>query len=349
MTLLLVYLSLALSVSFLCSIMEAVLLSTPGSSLISHSREGKKWALTLQAFKENIDRPLSAILTLNTIAHTVGAAGVGAQAVKVFGEAWFGAISAVLTLLILVLTEIIPKTVGATYWKALGRPSAALIRITILLTYPLVVASSWITSLISSGKKEGTVSREELSALADVGVEEGLLHEKEHRILKNLLLLKDVKITDVMTPRTVMATADESMTLAEFNEQKDVLCHSRIPVYSEQKDSIHGYVFRQKVFEMLAEGHRDVALSALKRPVLVVPFSAGLLSVWEMLLEKREHMVLVVDEYGGVEGLATMEDIIETVLGLEIVDEKDRIIDMQEYARQRWKQRIDRGKTTTKK
>lgn len=349
MTLLFTYLALALIVSFICSIMEAVLLSTPGSYLITRSREGAKWALTLQAYKESIDRPLSAILTLNTIAHTVGAAGVGAQAVKVFGDEWFGVISAVLTLLILVLTEIIPKTVGATFWRTLSRPVTQLIRGTMMLTYPLVIASSWITSMISSSHKEGTVSREELSALADIGVEEGLLHEKEHRILKNLLLLKDVKITDVMTPRTVMATADESISLAEFNEKRDILCHSRIPVYSDQKDSIHGYVFRQKVFEMLAEGKTEMTLKEIKRPVLVVPFSAGLLAVWEMLLEKREHMVLVVDEYGGVEGLATMEDIIETVLGLEIVDEKDKIIDMQEYARERWKRRMGNGDTPSKK
>ena len=339
MILLLFYLFLALVVSFLCSIMEAVLLSTPQSFLIVKHENGNAWAKSFVDLKTNIDKPLSAILSLNTVAHTVGAAGVGAQAVKIFGEASFGIVSAILTILILVITEIIPKTIGARYWRNLAMISSRIIQVMIIITYPLVVMSAVITKLISKNRQEQTTSREEIAALANIGADEGVFSNKEHKIIQNLLRLKNVKVTEIMTPRVVVAVADEKLYLKDFFKNKDYLKFSRIPIYSENDENITGYVFRQEVFEKLAEDQHDLKLKDVKREIVVVPNSIVLFTLWEKLLEKKEHIALIVDEYGGLDGIVTMEDIIETLLGLEIIDETDTIVDMQKYARDRWKER----------
>ena len=339
MILLLFYLFLALVVSFLCSIMEAVLLSTPQSFLIVKYENGNAWAKLFVDLKTNIDKPLSAILSLNTVAHTVGAAGVGAQAVKVFGEASFGIISAILTILILVITEIIPKTIGARYRRNLAMISSRIIKVMIIITYPLVIMSAVITKLISKKKQEQTTSREEIAALANIGADEGIFSNKEHKIIQNLLRLKNVKVTGIMTPRVVVAVADEKLSLEDFFKNKDYLKFSRIPIYSENDENITGYVFRQEVFEKLAEDQHDLKLKDVKREIVVVPNSIRLFALWEKLLEEKEHIALIVDEYGGLDGIVTMEDIIETMLGLEIIDETDTIVDMQKYARDRWKER----------
>lgn len=339
MALLFFYLFLALFISFLCSIMEAVLLSTPPSFLIAKEESGLKWAERFNNLKTNIDKPLSAILSLNTVAHTVGAAGVGAQAIEVFGASSFGIVSAILTILILVITEIIPKTIGARYWRSLAKPSSIIIRVMIFITYPLVIMSAFITKLISSEKKEQTVSREEIAALTNIGADEGVFTKKEHKIISNLLKLKNVNVSEIMTPRVVVAVADEELALKEFLNNKDYLKYSRIPIYSGDDENITGYVFRQEVFEKLAEDKHNMKLNDIKRDIVIVPNTFVLFSLWEKLLEKKEHIALIVDEYGGMDGIVTMEDIIETLLGLEIVDEKDTITDMQEYARKRWKTR----------
>ena len=339
MTLLLVYLFVALIISFLCSILEAVLLSTPHSFLMVNQDKGAVWAKSFIDHKNNIDRPLSAILSLNTVAHTVGAAGVGAEAVKVFGEAYFGVVSAVLTLLILVFTEIIPKTIGASFWRGLSKFTAYTINGLIVVTYPLVMMSAVITKMISSNDDEQTTSREEISALASIGAGEGIFSEKEHKIIQNLLRLKNVKVTQIMTPRVVMAVADEELYLKDFLIDKEYLKYSRIPIYSGNSDNITGYVFRQEVFEKLAEDEHDLQLKNLKREIVIVPNSNVLFNVWENLLESKEHIALIIDEYGGVDGIVTLEDVIETLLGLEIIDEKDTVTDMQKYARDRWKMR----------
>ncbi len=339
MALLFTYLFLALFVSFLCSITEAVLLSTPQYFLIPKQEEGKFWAKTFIDFKKDIDKPLSAILSLNTVAHTIGAAGVGAQSVEVFGEAYFGIVSAVLTMLILVLTEIIPKTIGARYWRGLAMISSRIIRGMIIITYPLVLMSAVITRIISGNKNGRSTSREEISALAKIGTHEGIFTEKEHKIIQNLLKLKNVNITEVMTPRVVTAIADENLSLKDFLKNKDYLKFSRIPIYSENSDNITGYVFRQKVFEKLAEDRHELKLKDIKRNITFLPDKIALFSAWEILLEKKEHIAMIMDEYGGIDGIVTMEDIIETLLGLEIIDEKDTISDMQKYARDRWKTR----------
>lgn len=339
MFLLLFYLFLALIVSFICSIMEAVLLSTPQSFLIVKQEDGNVWAKTFINLKTNIDKPLSAILSLNTVAHTVGAAGVGAQAVKIFGEASFGIVSAILTILILVITEIIPKTIGATYWRNLAKISSLIIKGMTIITYPLVVMSAVITKLISKKKLEQTTSREEIAALASIGADEGVFSNKEHKIIQNLLRLKNVKVTEIMTPRVVVSIADEKLYLKDFFKNKDFIKFSRIPIYSENDENISGYVLRQVVFEKLAEDQDELMLKDIKRDIVTVPNTIVLFTLWEKLLLQKEHIAIIVDEYGGLDGIVTLEDIIETLLGLEIIDETDTITDMQKYARDRWKER----------
>lgn len=334
------YLFLALFVSFICSIMESVLLSASQSYLIVEQEKGNNWAKSYIEWKtKKIDKPLSAILSLNTVAHTVGAAGVGAQAVAVFGDAYFGIVSAVLTILILVLTEIIPKTIGAKYWRSLSKISYYTIKAMIFLTYPLVIISALVSNMMSGNKKYSTTSREEIAALASLGADEGLFTDRENKIIQNILKLKNIKVTEIMTPRVVVAIAEEDLTLGDFLKNKDYLKFSRIPIYSGSVENITGYVFRETVFENLAEDKHNLKLKDIKREIVIVPYTSVIFSIWENLLEKKEHIAIVVDEFGGLDGIVTMEDIIETLLGLEIVDEKDTITDMQKFARERWEKR----------
>jgi len=339
MTLLLVYLFLALITSFLCSVVEAVLLSTPISYLKSKFENGDKDAEIMLKQKENIDKPLSAILSLNTIAHTVGAAGVGSQATIVFGEAYFGIVSAILTLLILVVTEIIPKTIGANYNKELSVISARIINGMIFITYPLVAVSSSLAILLSRNKSELTTSREEISALASIGTQEGIFADKENRIIQNLIKLKSIRISSIMTPRVVLVTANQEMTLQEFLTNKEFLHFSRIPVYRVNRDDITGYVIRSFVFEKLAEDQFDLKLKDIKREIITFHESKTVFNAWDEMLAKREHISLIIDEYGGTEGITTLEDIIESLLGFEIIDETDKVEDMQHFALERWKNR----------
>jgi CBS domain containing-hemolysin-like protein len=339
MTLLLTYLFIALFVSFLCSIMEAVLLSVPISFLKSKSELGDKNADAMISLKEDIDKPLSAILSLNTVAHTVGAAGVGAQATVIFGEAYFGLVSAILTILILVLTEIIPKTLGANYSRDLIGITSKVIKGLIFIIYPLVWLSSILTKMLSKEKSQLTTSREEISALASIGTQEGVFADKENKIIQNLIKLKGLKINTIMTPRIVVITANEEMTLQEFLKNKEFLHFSRIPIYQSNRDNITGYVFRELVFEKLAEDQFDLKLKDIKREIVVFPKNITLFDAWEELLQKKEQISLIIDEYGGMDGITTLEDIIETLLGFEIVDEKDQVDDMQQYALKRWQEK----------
>lgn len=341
MFLLFAYLSLALGVSFICSILEAVLLSTPMSFISMKEQEGAKGIARLKNQKQNIDGPISAILSLNTIAHTVGAAGVGAQAVKLFGDVYFGITSAVLTLLILVLSEIIPKTIGATYWRGLAIPSAKLINILMIICYPFVFLSEMLSKLVSTDQQESFVSREEVSAMVNEGVREGVIKIKESKIIQNIMKLGYIKVKEIMTPRIVTSIASENMTLREFYEDKSYWQFSRIPLYDENnRDYITGYVLRQRVLENLTEDKFDVKLNEIKRPITTVTESDSVSLVWEKLLAYKEHIAVVIDEYGCFDGIVTMEDIVETILGLEIIDEKDTVVDMQQLAREKWKDRM---------
>lgn len=340
MTLLILYVLLALGVSFLCSILEAVLLSVTPSYVAALQQKDEKAGDRLEDLKRDIDRPLASILSLNTIAHTVGATGAGAQAAVVFDDAGVGIFSAVLTLAILVLSEIIPKTIGATYWKQLAPVSGRLLGPLILLMYPLVLMSKAITAVL--GDKDGdstTVSRDEFTALADLGTRQGVIEEDESRVLRNLLRFESLRVKDIMTPRTVVVAVDEHMTVTEFVEEYPKLRFSRIPVFGENRDDVNGYVLKNDILLELANGHEDVKLAELQREILVVPQMLSLRNLFERLLETQEHLALVVDEYGGKAGVVTMEDVVETLLGLEIVDESDEEADMQVVARQQWYER----------
>lgn len=344
MGLLLLFLFLALFFSFICSIAEAVLLSVPIPYLRMRIEAGDRRAEAMATLKSDIDKPLSAILSLNTTAHTIGAAGVGAQANIVFGEIYFGLVSAILTILILVLSEIIPKTLGANYSKQLTGITLSVIKIMIFITYPLVILSSFITRMFSTDKKEHTTSREEMSALANIGAEEGIFGEDENKIIQNLMTLRNIRIWEIMTPRVVVVSANENLSLSEFKERAEYQQFSRIPVYKNDPENITGYVFRVHVYEKLAEDYFNMKMSDIKRNILIFQSNTSLINAWNKMLEKREHIGLVIDEYGGLDGIVTMEDIIETLLGFEIVDEKDQVEDMQKLAIELWRKKQKQSK-----
>lgn len=339
LTLLIVYVTLAIGVSFLCSIMEAVLLSVSPAYIGALEAQKPDTAKRLRELKSDVDRPLAAILTLNTVAHTIGAAGAGAEAAAYFGSNAIGVFSALLTLGILVLSEIIPKTLGAVYWRALAPLVSKLLKPLIYLLYPLVLMSQWFAGLLTRGEKINDVSREELAALADIGAEEGVFRGQEAHLFKSLLRFESLRVSDVMTPRTVLIAFPETAPATELVEAKRPF--SRYPIYAKNRDDITGYVLLSDALARVAEDARDTPLSELKRDIVAIPENRSLLEVFERLVEDREHIALVVDEYGGTAGIATMEDVIETLLGLEITDETDKTEDMQMLARDRWRDRAN--------
>ena len=323
-----------MSLSFLCSVLEAVLLSTPMSYISMRENQGSKTATLMKQYKNNVDRPVGAILSLNTIAHTIGSAGVGAESIKIFGEQYFGLISAILTLLILVLSEIIPKTIGASYWRSLALPSTRIIRVLILITYPLVLLSELITKVFTPRGNQASMSREEVSAMVDVGTTEGIFRESESKLIKSCIALSGVKARQIMTPSIVVESACQDLTVKDF-QAKQSWSFSRIPVYAGDKDYITGYVLKDAVLKLLSEDQFHVKLSDLKRPILTFREEESVFQIWEKMLEKREHISVIIDEYGGLRGLVTMEDIIETMTGVEIVDEDDVAVDMQALAKEK--------------
>ena len=343
MGLILLYFLGALSLSFLCSVLEAVLLSTPMSYISMKENQGSKTATLMKQYKNNVDRPVGAILSLNTIAHTIGSAGVGAESIKIFGEQYFGLISAILTLLILVLSEIIPKTIGASYWRSLALPSTRIIRVLILITYPLVLLSELITKVFTPRGNQASMSREEVSAMVDVGTTEGIFRESESKLIKSCIALSGVKARQIMTPSIVVESACQDLTVKDF-QAKQSWSFSRIPVYAGDKDYITGYVLKDAVLKLLSEDQFHVKLSDLKLPILTFREEESVFQIWEKMLEKREHISVIIDEYGGLRGLVTMEDIIETMTGVEIVDEDDVAVDMQALAKEKSRLMMRGGK-----
>lgn len=343
MGLILLYFLGALSLSFLCSVLEAVLLSTPMSYISMRENQGSKTATLMKQYKNNVDRPVGAILSLNTIAHTIGSAGVGAESIKIFGEQYFGLISAILTLLILVLSEIIPKTIGASYWRSLALPSTRIIRVLILITYPLVLLSELITKVFTPRGNQASMSREEVSAMVDVGTTEGIFRDSESKLIKSCIALSGVKARQIMTPSIVVESACQDLTVKDF-QAKQSWSFSRIPVYAGDKDYITGYVLKDAVLKLLSEDQFHVKLSDLKRPILTFREEESVFQIWEKMLEKREHISVIIDEYGGLRGLVTMEDIIETMTGVEIVDEDDVAVDMQALAKEKSRLMMRGGK-----
>ncbi len=333
MTLILVYFFSALSLSFLCSILEAVLLTTTISYITSLEKQGNKTAVMLRKLKTNIDRPVGAILSLNTIAHTLGSAGVGAETVRLLGEEYFGIVSAVLTLLILIFSEIIPKTIGASYWRQLALPSARIIHVMIIVSYPLVLMSEFITKVFTPKHPQPSVDKEEVSAMVDVGTTEGIFDEKESKIIKSCIHLSSVKAKEIMTPAIVCETMRENEDIHDLLNKHE-LNFSRIPVFNQSNEIVVGYVLKDNILKELvdSDSKEDVRLSTFVRPVLTFAEDVSAYDIWEKMLQKREHISVITDDYSGFRGIVTMEDIIEAMTGIEIVDEEDKVEDMQKLA-----------------
>jgi len=338
MTALLLYIALAVLVSFLCSLLEASLLSIPATYVEVLVKSGRKSGEVLKDLKGRLDRPLAAILTLNTVANTLGAAGVGAQALRLFGSRWVAVASGTLTLLILVFSEIIPKTLGAAQCRALAPFTAYAVRALIYLTYPAVVLSEKISRLIS---REGPapITREEMIVTAEMGETAGALAAREKKIITNLVHLDDVQVEDVMTPRAVLLAMQKDLTVAEAVRRHNPLPFSRIPVYGKDLDDITGFVHRYRLLEAYSHDEADRALGSFALPLHRVLPSKSVASALEEFITRRDHVFLVIDEYGGTEGIITLEDAVETLLGVEIVDEYDTVEDMRKLARAQWERR----------
>lgn len=342
MTMMLLYLALALGVSFLCSMLEAGLLSVPRGHIGSLVEQGKASGRLLQRMKEGIDRPLSAILTLNTVAHTVGAAGVGAKAQGVFGSEWVSVISAVLTLLILLLSEIVPKTLGAVYSKELSGFTAFVTDFITRSLLPLVWVCELLSRLVAGRRRQPALTREEFASLTELGPKEGALREEEATIIRNLLGLRAVLVRDVMTPRNVVLMFQADRTVGEVAGPRFRLPFARMPVYGQTPDELLGIVHRYDLLQAHKAGRDDRPLRELMRPIHVVPEHGSVADAMRQMVQRRAQMFGVVDEYGGTAGVVTMEDAIETLLGVEIVDETDKVADMRAMARRRHEERLKR-------
>lgn len=363
MALLIFYAIISIFFSFLCSILEAVLLSINPTFVNLKKKEGKTYATTLENLKKDVDQPLIAILTLNTIAHTVGAILVGVQAKVAYAEiygtttrsifgfeftedAMVGVVSTLMTILILIASEIIPKTIGATYWKQLANFTAKTLRILVLaLKYTGLL---WILQLFTKmvggkGHHGSVLSREDFSAMADIAQEDGVFEKSESTIIKNLLQFDEILAKDVMTPRAVLKIASEDQTIKEFFAENPKVRFSRIPVYSKKEDHITGFVLKDTILEELVNTNGEILLSEIRRDILIIKRNTPIPVLFDTLIRERVHIALVVDEYGSVSGLVTMEDIIETLLGLEIMDESDNVADLQELARRNWEIRAKKS------
>ncbi len=347
MFLLLLYLFVAIFFSFLCSILEAVILSTTPTFIEIKIEERKSYAFKLKQLKENIDKPLAAILTLNTFAHTIGAAGVGAQAQAIWGNEYLSVVSIVLTLLILFLSEIIPKTLGATYWKQLIPSATFALRVMIFVLYPFVIVSQFLTKIINKKKSMKTITRSDISILARIGTKAGVLNQEESKILKNILEFNNIPVKNILTPRTVVKTINEEDTIEDFYKNNKPITFSRLPVYKENTDNVNGFVLKDEILVEVIEKNFDKKISELKREIPVVFENYPVYKLFKEMIDKKEQIVLVIDEYGGMEGIVTLEDIVETLLGLEIVDETDTYKDLQVLAKQVWKTKKE--KTNNKK
>lgn len=339
MTLLFIYLAIAIGISFLCSVLEAVLLSVTPSYVAQKASETPKSGAVLTKVKKRLDESLSSILILNTFAHTMGAAGVGAQAIRVFGEKWETLIAVLLTLAILYLSEIIPKTLGATYWRKLATPSAYVIAWLVKIVYPLVWISTRLTRLFKDGNKN-EITREEIIALASLGLKDGTLISQENEYLSNLLNLHEVRTEHVLTPRTVVHMLPATMTVTEALNHPKTPQFSRIPIYGDTIDDIKGKVIRVDLFEAERAGKGNEPIINFARSLSRVSKKLPVHQLLDMLIKSRVHLCLVEDEYGQTSGIVSLEDAIETLLGTEIVDESDIVEDMQALARDKYKDRL---------
>ncbi|MDD9900824.1 MAG: hemolysin family protein [Alphaproteobacteria bacterium] len=341
MTLLLFYFLLAIGVSFFCSVAEAVLLSVRPSYTKALERTDKKSAAVLNRLQNNLDRPLAAILAANTVAHTVGAAGVGAQASVLFGSESLGITSGVLTFFILVFSEIIPKTLGATYWQSLAPLFGRLIWGLTLFLLPVVWLSEKLTRLLSrTGASAFTFSRDEITAMAEIGAKEGVLDTKDYKIVANLMKLHKISVRSIMTPRAVVFSVQQDMAVQAFFTQYSEKPFSRILMYETTPDQVTGYVLKTDMLMAQARDEFDTRLSEMRRDVRILPDTLTVSDVFDRLLHERSHMAILVNEYGTLQGLVTLEDVVETLIGFEIIDEQDTVEDMQAHAQKLWRARM---------
>ena len=347
MTLLLTFVFIAIGFSFLCSIAESVLFSVTSAHVVLLEHDGKRSGKIFRELKSDINKPLAAILTLNTIAHTAGAAGAGAQASVVFGSASLGVFSAVLTILILFLSEIIPKTLGAHHWKILAPITGFFLKYLVLILYPFVKMSEFLTKGLTQGPSLKGFNRFELSAMAELSAQEGQIAERESDILKNGRLMRETKVHDAMTPGAVIFSVDENLLLEEFFERHDQSRFSRILTYREDKDEVTGFVLRSELLLAYAKREFSEPVKMYRRALPSLLANMTLSHAFNEFIRTRAQINLVVDEYGSTRGLITLEDVLETVLGLELVDEYDKVVDMQKLARRLWKRRAkDMGLNT---
>jgi CBS domain containing-hemolysin-like protein len=333
------YFCLALGVSFACSVFEAVLLSVRRPFIQQLKKRRAHGAAAWDRLGRRRSRALAAILILNTVAHTVGAAGVGAKAMVVFESIPISVISAILTVLILVLSEIIPKTLGANYWRGLAPWTGVLLDGLVRGMLPLVWLSERITAVFERTEAQQGMSRDEIAAMFDLGHDEGALGTHESRIMRNLIRLQPMKVYDIMTPRTMVFSVPQAMTIGEFHERHVAMPFSRIPIYAGSPDELTGFVLRDEILLGHAEGRSDRPLAEIRRELHEVPESAPVWAIFEKLIGAREHIRAVRDEFGGLAGVVTLEDVVETVLGMEIIDEVDHDVDLQEKARSLWRRR----------
>lgn len=339
MLLLILLLAGTLGFSFLCSILEAVILSVTPSYVVAVTKRRPRTGRLLAGYKRDAERPLAAILALNTIANTAGATGVGAQALALFGSTSVGLVSALLTLLVLFLSEIIPKTIGATHWRALAPTTTRVTQWLIYGMFPFVWAGGLLRRVVQRGHRPTRVSKDELHAIADLGRQEGVVQDSESRVLRNVIRFGSLRVREIMTPRTVVVAFAEQTTVQEVLGDRLGLRFSRIPIYAGNIDAVTGYVLKSDLLLSAAEGRSARQLAELKRTISLVPDTQPLRDLFTRFLDQREHIAVLVDQYGGMAGIVTMEDVVESLLGSEIVDESDVEIDMQKEARRRWQRR----------
>ncbi|WP_394175326.1 CNNM domain-containing protein [Thalassotalea litorea] len=339
MTLLIVYLCIAIGVSFLCSILEAVLLSITPSYVAEIEQNKSRGYQQLTQAKQNLDQSISSILILNTFAHTMGAAGVGSQALQVFGEKWETLVAFLLTLAILYFSEIIPKTIGAHYWRTLAIPSAFMINFLVKLVYPLVWISGFLTRIFS-GAEQPSISREELLAITTLGQKGGAIANQESLLVQNILKLREAKTEDILTPRSVVHALSEESTVAEALAAEQTVYFTRIPIYDGSVDNITGLIIKNHLYESERQGKADVPLKDLALPIHRISESFPVLNLLDVFIKRKEHLFLVEDHFGQTAGIVTLEDTIETILGREIVDESDSVEDLQLYAKANYRTRL---------
>ncbi len=344
MSLLIGYFLLALGVSFVCSLLEAVILSVTHPQIVTMVKINPKKGKMIQVLKDDINRPLAAILTLNTIANTVGAAGMGAQALNVYGSNAVAISSAILTFSILIFSEILPKTLGAYFCRSLAIPSAYIIRFLMVVAFPFVWLSNAFSKTINTN--EDKVSREEITAMAEMGEDEGSIDEHESDIIENLFRLKEIQVEDILTPRSVIYAFEDKKTAGNIKDSSDDIIFSRIPVFHENIDNIIGMVYKDTVLETMADDYFEKTMADIVEPVESVYETESVESVLNKFTKNRSHMFIVKDEFGGTTGIVTLEDCIETLLGVEIMDESDEVADMRKLAKdqQRQKKRSQNSK-----